>query len=197
MNITTSKIIFFPWKKVFWISVFGYRAIVLYKEHIMHCIGGLVTHRIANYHFNFDDASPVLHVCFQRMKTNNKDDVDDADEGDDDNDIMMARTMKQLPSCWGLLLLSCTLTHLASWLAVSGPDYQDHLFLRKYWLNISFMNIENNLSGWSISRKLTGGVRIWLSGSSTDLYQRTHFLGGTRVLRILTFISFLKCKKIL
>ena len=76
----------------------GYRAIVLYKEHIMHCIGGLVTHRIANYHFNFDDASPVLHV-FQRMKTNNKDDDDDADEGDDDKDIMMARTMKHLPSC--------------------------------------------------------------------------------------------------
>ena len=165
----------------------------------MHCIGGLVTHWIANYHFNFDDASPVLHVCFQRMKTNNEDDddEDEADEGDDDNDIMMARTMKHLPSCWGLLLLSCALTHLASWLAVSGPDYQDHLFLRKYWLDISFMNIENNLSGWSISRKLTGGVRIWLSGSSTDLYQRTHFLGGTRVLRILTFISFLKCKKIL
>ena len=54
---------------------------------------------------------------------------------------------------------------------------QKNLFLRKYWLNKSFMNIENNLSGWSISRKLTGGLRIWLSGSSTDLYQRKHFYG--------------------
>ena len=163
----------------FWIQ--GYRT-VQRAHYALYWGFSHTLHWIANYHFNFDDASPVLHVCFQRMKTNNKDDVDDADEGDDDNDIMMTRTMKHLPSCWGLLLLSCALTHLASWLAVSGPDYQDHLFLRKYWLNKSFMNIENNLSGWSISRKLTGGVRIWLSGSSTDLYQRSHFLWGARVL---------------
>ena len=27
----------FPWESGIWISVFGYRAIILYKEHIVHC----------------------------------------------------------------------------------------------------------------------------------------------------------------
>ena len=33
----TSKI-FSPWESAFWISVFGYRAILLHKQHIVHCM---------------------------------------------------------------------------------------------------------------------------------------------------------------